>query len=104
MVGRPVGTTKNPNRRRVQNPWGRLIDFKGRQYNKLINEGYKLNGKGTRLIENRNYTPVVVERRERPKKYPDVTTTHNKVTNSETGREIKTNTLTFRKLVDKYGY
>ena len=31
MAGRPVGTTKNPNRRRVQNPHGRLIDFEGIQ-------------------------------------------------------------------------
>src|ERR1700759_2900443 len=104
MVGRPVGTTKDPNRRRVQNPWGRLIDFRGTQYNKLINNGYKLNRKGTSLIENLNFTPIVVERRGRHKKYPDVTTTHNKVKNPETGREIKTNTLYFRQLVYKYGY
>ena len=30
MVGRPVGTTKNPNRRRIKNPNGRLIDFEGK--------------------------------------------------------------------------
>src|SRR5437899_3196718 len=36
MAGRPVGTTKNPNRRRVRNPNGRLIDFEGIQYNKYV--------------------------------------------------------------------
>src|SRR5206468_1027855 len=105
MVGRTPGSTKDPNRRRVRNPNGRLIDFEGIQYNKLINIGYKLNHDGTALIENLNFTPVVVvERRGRPKKYPDVSTTHEKVKNPETGREIKTNTLNFRKLANKYGY
>src|SRR6267154_719614 len=100
--GRPTGTTKDPNRRRVKNHNGRLIDFEGILYNKLINNGYKLNRRGTKLIENPNFTPV--ERRGRPKKYPDVSTTHEKVKNPETGREIKTNTLNFRKLAKKYGY
>src|SRR5206468_7075244 len=102
MVGRTPGTTKDPNRRRVRNPNGRLIDFGGPQYNKLINNGYKLNRAGTRLIENPNF--VAVERRGRPKKYPDVTTTHEKVRNPDTKRFIKTNTLNFRKLAQKYGY
>ena len=102
MVGRPKGTTKDPNRRRVLNPSGRLIDFEGNQYNKLINSGYKLNRKGTKLIENQNFTHV--ERRGRPKKYLDVTTTHETVKNPKTGRMIKTNTLYFRKIVKEYGY
>ena len=66
MVGRTPGTTKDPNRRRVRNPNGRLIDFGGPQYNKLINNGYRLNRAGVKLIENPNFTPV--ERRGRPKK------------------------------------
>src|SRR5437867_8375075 len=104
MVDRPVGTTKNPNRRRVRNPNGRLIDFEGIQYNKFIKIEYKLNRRGTKLIEHPNFTPVVVEKGGRPKKYHDVTTTHEKVKNPETGREIKTNTLNFRKLANRYGY
>ena len=68
MIGRPVGTTKNPNRRRVRNPNGRLIDFEGIQYNKLINNGYKLNRRGTKLIRNTNFTPAIVERIGRPTK------------------------------------
>ena len=65
MVGRPAGTTKDPNRRRVQNRNGRLIDFEGKQYQNLIRIGYKLNRAGTKLIVNPNFTPV--ERRGRPK-------------------------------------
>src|SRR2546425_12468439 len=104
MIGRTPGSTKNPNRRRVRNPNGRLIDFRGIQYNKLIKNGYKLNPQGTKLIEIVNFTGVVIERRGRPKKYPDVSTTHEKVENPETRREIKTNTLYFRKLANRYGY
>src|SRR5437867_2095458 len=104
MVGRTTGSTKDPNRRRVRNPNGRIIDFEGIQYNKLVNNGYKLNSQGTQLIEHPNFTPVVAEKRGRPKKYPDVSTTHETVNNPETGRAIKTNTLNFRKLANRYGY
>src|SRR3989442_11735131 len=104
MIGRTPGSTKDPNRRRVRNPNGRIIDFEGIQYNKLVNNGYKLNSQGTELIRNTNFTPAVVEIRGRPKKYPDVATTHEKVKNPDNGREIKTNTLYFRKLANKYGY
>src|SRR3989442_3118419 len=104
MIGRTPGSTKDPNRRRVRNPHGRIIDFEGIQYNKLIKIGYKLNRRGTKLIEHPNFTPVVVEKRGRPKKYPDVSTTHEKVENPDTGREIKTNTLYVRKLANRYGY
>ena len=34
MFGRPKGSTKDPNRRRILNPEGRRIDFDGPQYNK----------------------------------------------------------------------
>lgn len=45
--GRAKGIKKDPNRRRVKNPNGRLIDFEGPQYNKLISNGYVLDeGKG----------------------------------------------------------
>ena len=104
MVGRTPGSTKDPNRRRVRNPNGRLIDFEGIQYNKLIKIGYKLNHRGTKLIEHPNLTPVVFKKGGRPKKYPDVTTTHEKVINPDTERLIKTNTLYFRKLAKRYGY
>ena len=56
MAGRPAGTTKDPNRRRVMNPYGRLIDFEGHSYNKFINTGYKLNLAGNRLIEDATFT------------------------------------------------
>ena len=45
--GRPIGTTKDPNRKRVKNHNGRLIDYEGVQYNKLIKSGYKLNSDKT---------------------------------------------------------
>ena len=52
MSGRPTDASKDPNRRRVKNHNGRLIDFEGILYNKLINNGYKLNRQGTKLVEN----------------------------------------------------
>ena len=54
--GRPVGTTKDPNRRRVRNDNGRLIDYGGRQYNRLIQSGYMLNTEGTSLVADPNFT------------------------------------------------
>src|SRR6267154_1966214 len=67
-----------------------------------MNNGDKEDRRGTKLVENPNFTPV--ERRGRPKKYPDVSTTHETVINPYTEREIKTNTLYFRKLANQYGY
>ena len=32
MAGRPRGSTKDPNRRKVKNPDGRRIDFEGTQW------------------------------------------------------------------------
>ena len=58
MVGRPVGTTKDPNRRRIKNSNGKLIDFEENQFNKLLNKRYKLNLQGTQLVESPNFTPV----------------------------------------------
>ena len=54
--GRPIGTTKDPNRKRVKNHNGRLIDYEGVQYNKLIKSGYKLNSDKTQLILDDNFT------------------------------------------------
>ena len=54
--GRPIGKTKDPNRRRVRNDNGRLIDYGGLQYNRLIQSGYMLNTEGDRLVAERNFT------------------------------------------------
>src|SRR6267154_2694202 len=66
-----------------------------------MNNGDKEDRRGTKLVENPNFTPV--ERIGRPKEYPDVLTTHETVINPDTEREIKTNTLNFRKLAKKNG-
>ena len=55
MAGRPKGS-KDPNRRRILNPNGRRIDFEGRQYNKWIKNGYKLNRDGTKLVIDKSFT------------------------------------------------
>ena len=67
--GRPVGTTKQSDTRKVKNPTGRQIDYGGPQYTKLINNGYMLNVDGTQLISNPNFKS-------------------DKVKNPETGRLI----------------
>ena len=67
--GRPVGSTKESDRRTVKNPTGRQIDYGGPQYTKLIQNGYMLNVDGTQLISNPNFKS-------------------DKVKNPETGRLI----------------
>ena len=54
--GRPIGTKKDPNRKRVKNHNGRMIDYQGMQYNKLIKSGYKLNREKTQLMLDDNFT------------------------------------------------
>ena len=54
MAGRPKGS-KDPNRKRILNPNGRRIDFEGRQYNKWIKNGYKLNRDETKLVIDKSY-------------------------------------------------
>ncbi len=54
--GRPKGTTKDPNRRRVLNINNRKIDYQGSQYMKLINNGYKLSDDGKKIIPNPLFT------------------------------------------------
>ena len=106
--GRPNGTTKDSNRKRVINPNGRKIDYEPTKHNsaymKWINKGYKLNNDETKLVINTNFNPetVVIRQRGRPKSV--ITTGYEKVINPDSGREIKTNTQYFRKLVKKYGY
>src|SRR5579872_3347849 len=93
MVGRPIGITKDPNRRRVKNPVGRMIDYEGNQYNKLICNGYKLNNAGTQLIIDKRFTG------ERNAKKPVGRSTgksslipaFQKVKNPKTGRMINRN-------------
>src|SRR5437868_1246088 len=100
MAGRPSGTTKDPNRRRVQNPWGWIIDFEGPQYNKLIKNGYKLNRAGTELIRNPNF--VAVERRGRPSGKAKVVPVTEKVVNPNTKRAIKIGGPTFKNVSKTY--
>src|SRR6266536_2705249 len=89
MVGRPVGSTKDPNRQKVTNPNGRLIDYNGLQYNKLIRSGYKLNDAGTHLVGDGNMVKKI---------------NSQKIKNPETGRLIKKYAYTFKQLIKKYSY
>src|SRR6266536_2711553 len=52
MDGRPVGSTRDPNRRKVANPNGIIIDHGGLQYR----SGHKLNDAGTHLVEDNSFT------------------------------------------------
>src|SRR5277367_714072 len=104
MAGRPRGSTKDPNRRKVKNPDGRRIDLKGTHYNKGIKSGYKLNRDGIKLVIDRRFTgdrnatrPVGGSRGRAPA-VPDL----QKVKNPESGRPIKKGANTFRKLTKKY--
>jgi len=42
-AGRSKGSKKDFNRRKIRNPNGRIIDYGGRQYQKLLLNGYKEN-------------------------------------------------------------
>src|SRR5277367_5195107 len=104
MAGRPRGSTKDPNRRKVKNPDGRRIDFEGTQYNKWIKSGYKLNRDAIKLVIDRRFTgdrnttrPVGRPRGKAPP-VPD----SQKVKNPESGRPIKKDANTFKKLTKKY--
>jgi hypothetical protein len=99
MTGRPRGSTKDPNRRRVINPNNRKIDFEGKQYYELINKGYKLDGE--KLVKDENFTPQKVTKRPRGRPRTIPLSSHIHVVNPESGRMIKTNTQYFRKLDKK---
>ena len=100
MVGRTRGTNKDPNRRRVLNHNGRLIDFEGNQYNKLIKKGFKLNPEGTRLVEDKTFTGdrKAILRRGRPPKsvITNVPKSNEKTRNPETGRQIVKRGIVFK--------
>ena len=83
QIGRPANTVKNVDRRRVQNPYGRWIDFEGPQYKKLFKNGYIL--ENNQLIKDVNFIP------------PET------VLNPKTNRNILKNSLTLKKLL-KNGY
>src|SRR6266536_1348173 len=90
MVGRPVGTIKDPNRRKITNPNGKIIDYNGLQYNKLIRSGYKLNDDGTHLVEDNNFTGSIVKKiAGRPRGKASTVPDSQKIKNPETGRLIK---------------
>ena len=92
--GRPIGTKKDPNRKRVKNQNGRMIDYKGIQYNKLIKSGYKLNSDKTQLIPDDNFTG------ERGAIKPT-----DKVKNPEpNGRWLKIGSKKFEELKKKFYY
>ena len=80
--GRPSGTTKDPNRKKVLNQNGRCIDYAGPQYNKLIKEGYSLTY-DNKLVKDPNAS-ITKKPRGRPKTYTAIATA-DKVRNPETG-------------------
>src|SRR6266536_2029920 len=105
MVGRPVGSIKDPKRRKVTNPNGRIIDYGGLQYNKFIRSGYKLNDAGTHLVADNSVTGSIVKRfAGRPRGKASSVPDSQKIKNPETGRLIKKNAYTFKQLIKKYFY
>src|SRR5277367_4591017 len=104
MAGRPRGSTKDPNRRKVQNPDGRRIAFEGTQYNKWIKSGYKLSRDGIKLVIDRSFagdrhvTRPVGRPRGKAPPVPD----SQKVENPESGRPIKKDANAFKKSTKKY--
>ncbi len=104
--GRPIGTTKDPNRRRVQNNNGRLIDYGGLQYNRLIQSGYMLNTEGNSLVADPNFTAAINTRRPvgRPSGPARVVPNEEKVKNPDTKRMINKSGVVFRKLANKYPF
>src|SRR5664279_1481216 len=104
--GRPQGTTKDPNRRRIRNHNGRLIDFEGLQFNRLINSGYMLNQENTRLVLDNNFTGDRNARNPvgRPPNRPRVITNEEKVKNPDTKRFIIKSGAVFKKLTKIYHY
>ena len=53
--GRPKGTTKAINRKKILNQNGRIIDYDGNQFRKLLKSGYKVNDDETRLVTDDNF-------------------------------------------------
>src|SRR6266536_2315918 len=105
MNGRSVRNIKDPNRRKVINPNGRLIDYNGLQYNKLLRSGCKLNDAGTHLVKDNNFTADIVKKSVgRPKGKYSTVPDSQKVKNPETGRLIKKNAYTYKQLIKKYPY
>ena len=100
MVGRHRGSTKDPNRRRILNPEGRRIDYEGKQYNKWIKNGYKVNRDGTKLVIDRSFTGD--RNATRPRGKAPAVPDSQKVKNPETGRLTKKNAGTFKNLTKKY--
>src|SRR6478735_5917167 len=91
---------------RVLNPNGRKIDYGGVQYDRLIRKGYKLNEKGSQLIQDPQFTgdrnaPLP---RGRPKgttrKLASTETAYNPLTH----RNILKNGHLFKQLLKKYRY
>ena len=84
-AGRPKGLKKDPNRSKIRNPNGRLIDCNGPQYKNLLRNGYKENDEKTQLIICENFRKTTVK-------------------NPDTSRMIKINGPTFKKINRKYFY
>src|SRR5882757_6158294 len=101
-MGRQKGIKKNADRRRIKNPFGRKIDFGGRQYNELIKNGYKLNDDETHLVPGDKIT--LGNKRGRPRGMALKVPESKKVKNPETGRMVIKTGATFRKLVKKFYY
>ena len=104
--GRPMGTTKDPNRRRVRNNNGRLIDYGGLQYNRLIQSGYMLNTESNRLVADPNFTANSITRRPvgRPRGPARVVRNEEKVKNPDTKRMINKTGVVFGQLANKYPF
>src|SRR5271163_1038400 len=101
QCGRPPGK-KDPNRKRILNSNGRIIDVDGPQYNKLLRSGYNESEDGKTLVFNESYIRKTIPRG-RPKKIR-VINPHGKVVNPDTKRLIKTDNVTFKTLSKKYYY
>ena len=101
--GRPKGTTKAINRKKILNQNGRIIDYDGNQFRKLLKSGYKVNDDETRLVIDDNFIKHTVKRG-RPKGKATIVPHEEKVKNPDTGRLIIKNGATFKTLSKKYTY
>src|SRR5271163_547468 len=99
--GRPPGK-KDPNRKRIFNNNGRIIDVDGPQYNKLLRSGYDESEDGKTLEFNDSFIRKTIPRG-RPKIIRAINP-HEKVVNPDTKRLIKTDNVTFKQLSKKYHY
>ena len=97
---------KDPDRKKILNHNGRLIDVDGPQFRTLLQNGYKINDAGTQLVENSSFIGdrFPTRPRGRPPGKAEPIPDSQKVVNPETGRKIKKDGILFKKITKQYAY